>query len=309
MPLTQVHGYITLSILGGLVLASTIWYAASPTLLAKPFKGSQEPQTPAPLVEQPIHEGNYVVANLTTMKVELKNGTTTLETFDIVTKGKPGNYYETVGGSYLNDYKVRNHFSSFGHVYMPWSVHIFGNFFIHGIPYYPDGTRVASTYSGGCIRLEDKDAERVYAFVQKGTPIVVIKDSEREFLPTATSTANVQSIEMTRFMVAVISLEMLMQEDQMITDTDGVSLTDRKSLLPRLLVKGDDRVSAKLAQAFGEKTYLQYMNRRVQTLGLTNTTFTSVTQPATTTQEDLERFMDHIKGYKSYLLSLFPKTN
>jgi D-alanyl-D-alanine carboxypeptidase len=59
---------------------------------------------------------------------------------------------------------------------MPWSLHFFGNFFIHGWPYYPDGTPVPDGYSGGCVRLSSGDAERVFAFAERGTPIFVAAD-------------------------------------------------------------------------------------------------------------------------------------
>jgi len=55
-----------------------------------------------------------------------------------------------------------------------------GNFFIHGWPYYDDGTPVASTYSGGCIRLSDKSAEAVFGMAKVGMPVLVFKE---DFVP------------------------------------------------------------------------------------------------------------------------------
>ena len=297
-----IHGYITIGILVGSLALSGVWYATSPTT-----RVSEMPFTPVAQEPSPLYEGNYVVVHLEKMQVELRNGTTTVETLPIISIGKPGSYYETIGGAYLNDYKIKNHFSSIGLVYMPWSVHVFGNYFIHGVPYYPDGTEVSSAYSGGCVRLSNLNAERVYAFIQKGTPIVITEDTERDFIPTETESPSISSIEMTRLMVAAISLEALTQDNE-ITDTDGVSVTTRRTLLRRLLTAGDDSVSTKLAQALGEGTYVSYMNQKAQALGLTNTLFTSVTSPASTTPADQERFMQHIENYKTYLLILPPVT-
>ena len=297
-----IHGYITIGILVGSLALSGVWYATSPTAGI-----SEAPSTPTPLEQAPLYAGNYVVVHLEKMQIELHNGTTTIETVPIISIGKPGSYYETIGGAYANDYKIRNHFSSIGHVYMPWSVHVFGNYFIHGIPYYPDGTEVSSTYSGGCIRLSNENAERVYAFIQKGTPIVITENTERDFTATGTESPSTSSIEMTRLMVATISLEVLTQDNE-ITDTDGMSVTTRRKLLPRLLIDGDDSISKKLAQALGEGAYVSYMNQKAQALGLTNTTFTSVTSPVDTTPTDQERFMQHIANYKTYLLTLPPVT-
>lgn len=253
--------------------------------------------------EKPLYEGKYVVVNLNTMKVELRNGTTTLAVLDVISKGKPGSYYETIGGAYENDYKIRQHFSSIGHVYMPWSVHVFGNFFIHGIPYYENGNKVSSTYSGGCVRLSDDDAQQLYEFVEKGTPIVITEESERDFIPTATTTQTVDSMEMTRYMVAIISLDVLTQDNQ-ITDTDGETLTTRRQILPRLILQGDDAVSKQYAKARGETTFVNYMNQKAKALGLTNTSFTSVDAPAITTRGEFARFMEYVRIYKSYLIDI-----
>ncbi len=300
MPSGKVHGYITIGILLLLLTVSFIWYAESPTISRREITYAAEVK-----VETPLYPGDFVVVNLETMKIELRNGTTTLETLDIITKGKPGSYYETIGGAHTNDYKEKSHFSSIGHVYMPWSVHIFGNFFIHGIPYYPDGTKVSSTYSGGCVRLSDNDAKKVYDFISRGTPIVLTGGFESDFIPTKIETPSVQSIDITRLMVATVSLEVLTQDNE-VTNLDGNSLTTRRKLLPRLIVDGDDAVSVKLAQAVGINAFIDYMNQKAQSLGMTNTIFTSVTDPVMTTQEDAERFTKYISDYKAYLLNLSP---
>jgi hypothetical protein len=255
------------------------------------------PVTPAPF----IREGKYVLVNLNNGTVELHDGNNTLASMSIVAQGPQGKYYETIGGEYHYDYRIRNHFSSIGHVYMPYSVHVFGNFFIHGIPYYPDGTKVDSTYSGGCIRLQDADAEAVYNFVKPGMTIIITRGTDTDFLPTATSTEKMEDMNMTRLMTAIISLEVLPQDND-ILDTDRVTMTTRRRLIPRLLEKNDDAISKLYTNALGEKVYVDYMNQKAQTMGLTNTVFTSVTLPATTSKEDQERFAHYVSIYKSYLL-------
>lgn len=297
----QIKGYVSLGILLSLLMVSGVWYANSPAI--HPI---QTPPEAPQQAERPLREGKHILINLDTMKVELRNSTTTLETHDILTVGKPGSYYETIGGVYENDYKIKKHFSSIGHVYMPWSTHVFGNYFIHGIPYHTDGTQVSSTYSGGCIRLSDESAERVYEFVEKGTPIIITENDEQAFLPTATSTLRTPSMDITRLMVAVISLEVLTQDNE-ITDTDGKTITTRRAILPRLL-EGDDTVSALYAQALGEDTFLSYMNQKAQALGMSNTRFSSLTEPVLTTEEDSARFAHYLRSYKTYLLTLSSST-
>ena len=52
-------------------------------------------------------------------------------------------------------------------------MHFFGNYFIHGWPYYTSGMPVAEGYSGGCIRLDTPDAKELYQFVDKETQLLV----------------------------------------------------------------------------------------------------------------------------------------
>lgn len=250
-----------------------------------------------------VHRGNYIVVHLDTMSLELRDGATLIETIPLLSQGKPGSYYETIGGDYVNDYKEPLHFSSIGHVYMPYSIHLFGNYFIHGIPYYTNGQPVASTYSGGCIRLTNENAKKVYDFVSRGTHIIVTRGNETAFDPTASSTDTLESMEMTNLMVASVSLEFLAQ-DAPITNTDGVSGTTRRSLLSRLIQEGDSSVATLYAKNMGTNAFVDAMNDKAQALGLTNTHFNDVTTPVITTYEDYERFMTYITTYKSYLRTL-----
>ena len=58
---------------------------------------------------------------------------------------------------------------------MPFSFQFYEDFFIHGIPYYSNGERVKPGFSGGCLRLEDNNAEAVYDFVKYDYPVVLVE--------------------------------------------------------------------------------------------------------------------------------------
>lgn len=244
--------------------------------------------------------GNYVFVDLDTNILFLKNGTTTLKEFQLVSQGKPGSYYETIGGEYHSDYKVKTHFSSFGHVFMPFSIHLFGNYFIHGIPYYPDGTKVSSTYSGGCIRLRDDDAEYVYNFITQETPIIITREGDNAFTPTTESGSLRSYPDMTRIMTAILSLEMFNQDDEVYTAAYGV--ITRKDLLSHLLSKEIFPAKMIYKDRISTEEFTQAMNTRATTLGLTNTHFLDTDSPVITTEEDYLRFMDYVRVYKSFLL-------
>lgn len=245
-----------------------------------------------------------VIVDLKAGTLLLANGTTSSTLIPILTQGKPESYYETIGGRHLSDYKTRLHFSSIGHVYMPYSVHIFGNYFIHGVPYYPSGEEVSSAYSGGCIRLSTENAKLVYDFVERGTPIVLTRGSEFDFekVPASSSASHVlKDSDMTRMMVAVISLETLTQDNDI---EMGDVTTTRRKLLSQLLGEHDDRVAKLYAKSVGEEEFVHRMNQKAEALGLTNTHFNDVSSPVATIQEDHARFMTYIAVYKSYLLRL-----
>lgn len=299
-------GYMTLGILTFLLVASSFLYAYSP-IVERRLGASVAPAQPVEKAPVPYpYESNHVVVFLDSMKIELREGTTTLETMDIISIGKPGSYYETIGGVYENDYKIRNHFSSIGQVYLPYAVHLFGNFFIHGIPYYPDRTEVSSEYSGGCVRLANEDAKRLYEFVKNGTPIIVVKRDIHEFSPTATTTNTFASMEATRYMATLVSLEVLKQ-DEKIKDADG-ELTTRRKLIPLLLNEKDDTVIVQISKSVGNENFLDYMNKKAVSLGLANTIFTNITGPAIISEEDYVRLVRYVAEYKSYLVGVASTT-
>lgn len=295
------HSDITLFIVlpVSILLLLSIWYALS---LAT-TKAEEKSDFLIKKVEETSWKKQYgdyyVVVHLDTNKIILHDGTKKIM-LEIVSQGKPGSYYETIGGAYTSDYKEPLHFSSIGHVYMPYSIHIFGNYFIHGIPYYPNGEKVSSAYSGGCIRLIDSDMEVLYNFISTTTPIIITRGGDSDFIPIATIPPTLRSEEMTKLMVATISLELLTQ-DNSIVNSDGIAMTTRKQILPRLLNNNDTRVSTLYAHSLGEKTFIQAMNNKARALGMTNTIFTDVTMPTLTTNEDYSRFMEYITTYKSYL--------
>ncbi|MBI4034076.1 MAG: L,D-transpeptidase family protein [Candidatus Brennerbacteria bacterium] len=119
---------------------------------------------------------SFVEAGLRQMRITLYRDGEAVGQFPILSKGREGSWWETPSGKYAVLSKEVNHFSSIGKVWMPWSVQFYGNFFIHGWPYYSDGTPVAKTYSGGCIRLSSEDAREVFNFVDEDTPVLVLDE-------------------------------------------------------------------------------------------------------------------------------------
>ncbi len=128
----------------------------------------------APSIAEHIpKQGKFIGIDLAAMELSLYEDGKRTRSFPVLSKGRPGSHWETPTGSYRVLMKAPNHFSSIGGVFMPQSMQFFGNFFIHGWPYYPDGTPVSTGYSGGCIRLSTDNAKQVFAFAERGTPLFV----------------------------------------------------------------------------------------------------------------------------------------
>jgi len=127
---------------------------------------------------------DFVVIDLKEMELSLHEEGNLKENYNVLSKGKEGSWWETPTGLYHVLSKEVNHYSSIGDVWMPWSIKFYGNFYVHGWPYYPGGKPVRESFSGGCIRLSDDVAKSVFEFVEKGTPILIHEVEDNEKLKT-----------------------------------------------------------------------------------------------------------------------------
>jgi len=118
-------------------------------------------------------KGDFIEVNLKTMDFFVYEKGEVKMHFPVKAKGKPGSWWETTTGVYSVGTKTAKHFSSISKVWMPYGIQFYGNFFIHGWPYYSDGTLLPFSNSGGCIRLLTDDAKKVYEFAKFDMPILV----------------------------------------------------------------------------------------------------------------------------------------
>lgn len=152
---------------------------------------------------------DFIEINLQTMVLTLyKNGMAS-STFKVLTKGKEGSWWETPTGDYKVLAKSINAYSSIGNVYMPYSLQFYGNYLIHGWPYYENGSPVPQGYSGGCIRLSTRDAKEIFNFATVNMPVLVLENySEHNFGfldMNSIKTDNLPKINARSFLVADLS--------------------------------------------------------------------------------------------------------
>ena len=179
---------LTIGIIAVVVSVNIVAYFINEKLIEEPAKDIptyeivSEPEKIDTKVEEPfedvqaiyeLEQKEYIRVSLKDMKLTLKlKGEIIEKTFNVLSIRDFGKF-ATPKGEFKALLKEENHFSSIGKVWMPWSIQFSGNYFIHGWPYYPDGTDVPKGYSGGCIRLSTKDAEELYGLIEVGMPILI----------------------------------------------------------------------------------------------------------------------------------------
>ena len=235
----------------------------------------------------------YIRADLQAMKIYTHdydiNGKEIVKEYPLVSKGKPGSYYETPAGEFAIKSKVKNKFSSIGHVYMPYAMQFYGNFFIHGIPYYPDGKKVATTYSGGCLRVGDKDILEIYNFANAGTELIIENNNEVDRV----FKSNILTKEKAENMLSVLfSLEFMNQEKEIVFDNSMIKIKD----LNYLIAKDNREAKQVVYNYLGKKDYDKNTRERLQSMGITE---------SFDKQENLDKFLNYVMNNKRFLLTYF----
>lgn len=289
-------------------------------------------------------KGTFIEADLTQMIARVyKEGVVVVEV-PIKTKGRAGSWWETPAGIYKIETKEKTHYSTMGHVTQPWSMQFQGNFYIHGVPYYDDGTRVSSTFSGGCIRLEDEDTKKIFDAVTVGTPILVY---EKDFSPdtflyteaqptidaesfmfadinnnfvflTKNDTRPVRPGSITKLMTALVATEYINIEKTTRVTSDALVKTpiprlevgmtiDIYQLLFPLLQESSNEAAETIAASYGRSLFIKHMNEKAKSIGMTHTLFadpTGVSDRNTSTAEDMFMLAKYIYNNRSFIFNI-----
>jgi hypothetical protein len=122
---------------------------------------------------------DFLEVNLAKMKMRLYKDGLPVKEVSILAKGDHNGW----GGSAVGLYKIMSgnklSFSIISEVYMPYALHYYGKYYIHGEPHYSWGEKLHSSISGGCLRLRDEDAKVIYELTDLDMPVLVI-DKERD---------------------------------------------------------------------------------------------------------------------------------
>ena len=257
--------------------------------------------------------GKFVAADLVAMKLSLYQDGQRVAEYPIITKGRVGTPWETPSGFYAIQSKEATHFSSIGHVYMPYSMQFYGNYFIHGWTYYPNGTLVSASFSGGCIKLATADAKKVFEFVDVGTKVFVYDTKHTTPLPslslgtlplppvsaTAYLVADVDTgdvyaerqaglaqpvASITKLMSALVANEIVsldkkvdVEEGELAYPQATASTTEKSfyidDLFYPLLMQSSSAIADSLAAYYGTRGFVRWMNTTARALDMASTTF------------------------------------
>lgn len=128
-----------------------------------------------PIIQQVIIKEKYIDVDISDQIMTLyQNGQ-----IDAVYEVSTGRYgMPTPLGEFKIFSKEENHWSRTYKLYMPFSMQFASGFYIHELPYWPNGYRegidhLGTRVSHGCIRLGIGAAGEVYNFADLGTPVVI----------------------------------------------------------------------------------------------------------------------------------------
>ena len=344
----------------GAASTSTYLYLKPPVVYSISLPSSEATGTPAltygalPALADPGYyesitkklvdeKASFINANLSSMELEVYiEGNVELKV-PILAKGKVGSWWETPAGIYKIQTKEKNHFSSFGHVYQPYSLDFQGNFFIHGWPYYEDGTQVSSSYSGGCIRLSTEDAKKVYDLASVGMPVVVYNTEHtgdsfnyqlkapavtaQEYLvadikngtvltsKNASQAAAIASI--TKLVTALVATEYINLDKTIAVPKRALVYTSiprlkagqeirAYDLLYLLLQESSNEAAETFAAATGREIFINHMNEKARAIGLSRTLFTdpSGAKSDLSTPEDLFLLLRYIMENRRFVFGI-----
>jgi serine-type D-Ala-D-Ala carboxypeptidase (penicillin-binding protein 5/6) len=255
---------------------------------------------------------SFIEADLSAMTIRFFRNGELLKEAPIQTKGRDDSWWETPAGLYKISSKEENHFSSFGRVWMPYSMQFQGNFFIHGPTRYSDGSPTPATYSGGCIRVGLDDVEEIYRLAEIGTPVLVFEQSfnggkeplkyknrnllpdnvvylaadlENNFVFAENKSREKHSIaSITKLMTALIAVEYINVEREVAINTSMLVKTsisrlssgDRVAildLLSLLLMESSNEAALAIDDPLGEDQFVRLMNTKSLAIGMKNSSF------------------------------------
>jgi D-alanyl-D-alanine carboxypeptidase/lipoprotein-anchoring transpeptidase ErfK/SrfK len=145
---------------------------------------------------------NLVEVNLIDKKIRVYKKGKLEKEVNVHKRGAKINWGGTPEGIYKVGNKIRIAYSNAAEAYMPFALQIYGKFYLHGIPYYPNGDIIQSYNSGGCVQMKDEDAETIFKLVEINDPLIVIDSPHDEFKYPSEIPENNPVLSSTSYLIA-----------------------------------------------------------------------------------------------------------
>jgi D-alanyl-D-alanine carboxypeptidase len=227
---------------------------------------------------------------------------------------------------------------------MPFAMQFSGNFFIHGWPTHTDGTPVATTYSGGCIRMQDEDAKKVYNVARIGMPILIYERGfKRDTTTFSKKSASIASrshmladiesgfvfssshidtevpiASLTKLVTALVTVEHINLDTFITVPAAAQVYTSKARLTPGMQVRAYDlllllmressnEAAETLASFIGREKFIAEMNKKARGVGLARTVFTDPSGADAgnvSTSRDVYELVRHIYVNRKFILDL-----
>lgn len=267
-----------------------------------------------------------------------------LQSTQILGVGEQGSWFDAPSGLYKVEKKQSSEFSSVIQAYLPHAITFEGNYVIHGWPQYPDKTDVAEGFSGGGIRIDDSEAEKLFAGIEKEMPVLVHqkpKEIDQFVYEPTVPTINtrhyliadvengttlaasdldvaVPIASLTKLMTAVVTAEKLDLDSRVqVTSPSFVEslvprLADRTSvsmysLLQLLLVESSNEAAEVIAGQYGREAFVAEMNNKATQIGMLSTSFTDPSGLGSgnvSTLGDLFRLTQYIQENRHFIFDI-----
>lgn len=145
---------------------------------------------------------DWLEVNLPKMEIIVWQQGEIIKKVSILKLGNTESWGGTAAGLYEVLAKYRVAWSGAANVNMPYAIHFYGKYYIHGEPYYPNGQKLISDISGGCISLKNEDAETLYDLAQKEMPVLVIDKEYEKYEYSSQGINNLSTVSAQSFLVA-----------------------------------------------------------------------------------------------------------
>lgn len=260
-----------------------------------------------------LNNKSFLEIHLETMKARIYRSGVLVKEVPILMKGDPQGW----GGSAVGLYEIisgnKISFSNTSDVYMPFALHYYGKYYVHGEPYYYGGEKLKSSFSGGCLRLKNRDAELIYELTDLNMPVLVI-DKERDHYDYSEETTEFPELSaksyliadlgsgyifaekdiqerrpiasLTKLMTAIVVAENVNLKRSIIINEemlDAYGTTEELEVGKRfrvvelfypLLIESSNDSAEALSYFLGREKTLRLMNEKAQAILMTNTEYT-----------------------------------